>query len=850
MPTILLMKPSDCFAKLARYDRQKCLHEHMQSSMWVADWLVRGRSLLQVHTLILTLTAWQPMHFADMHICITCACRQAGMQPGVGNNANMRASGSRLHRACCAREPRYPAAAPGLHAECDGSIVDAQLTFISMPCYVQEVTNQTVFGFNLGLDGAQMYNKKQHTAWLFVLQCANLPEEYRSQSKFIMPLAVIPGPKQAPQPFFNGLMRCIALEFKAGLHGARMSMAGTTTPVMVWWLLLSIVGDTPAIRHVTLHQGCTGTRGCTHCKGVAVLDGTTNRWPPVLQHGVEIQGDPSEGPAMPLVELPVGHPDTTLGHAKHVKYGMHVEEQLASAPNMTARARINKEVGVHGLCEFARGPRTGVGRYFDYDNMVLVPLAHAALYGVVKDWLLRVLQLMAPHPRALQQMAERATHITSTCDQGRHYFDFTTKLKYYTMEEVLNFLEFYSLYIFDGIFSSIGMPYLNKMWYLLRHALCFFFRKEPVVGVASDVDTAMASLQEYAHMVHVVHADDWGIKFCKYNLHILLCRLGKQVKERGPAYVTLEFYIERAVQSMLKEPTRGRVTRNAETTAVGSILQQKAVRNARGRFPELASGMLLTAKQLLRTPDAEDEHPLHQMDRGDSAGNQLLGVGLKEHRMTPEHLGVCKEACKSVIEYVQDVRDEGWAIGDEEGATFSIFSRADVAGREVVHSERYGRNITRMSYHVLCAYEEPWCAPGERQHYIATMQMFAMAEHAGRPVLRFGVAKLQPAEVVQCGVYQHGNAQQGFGVAYRTQHGNTRVQGYMRIYGVRLEDIRHKVVQAHKPGERYAYYYEYGNMSNTGRHHEIRTRDNIADEPVDRAPVEGVDEHIERLEEE
>lgn len=179
-----------------------------------------------------------------------------------------------LHACCQHGDVVHPAAC--LMAGCchAASFVAPMLTLAGFHL-LQDLHDDRVFGFNLGLDGASLYRHKQHGTWMYFLQCADLPEEYRFQTRFTMPLAIIPGPEYPQQGMFNGVNRLIASEFKAGLKGASMQMAGRDERVTCYWLLLCIIGDTPALRHVTLHQSCSGYRGCTHCKGALPAGCTT-----------------------------------------------------------------------------------------------------------------------------------------------------------------------------------------------------------------------------------------------------------------------------------------------------------------------------------------------------------------------------------------------------------------------------------------------------------------------------------------------------------------------------------------------------------------------------------------------
>ena len=104
---------------------------------------------------------------------------------------------------------------------------------------------------------------------------------------------------------------------------------------------------------------------------------------------------------------------------------------------------------------------------------------------------------------------------------------------------------------------------------------------------ASGMMVAKRALHMYADKVF--HHPAFGLTEMRYNLHVLLCVLPRQVIYRGfsPASM-LEFFIERAVQWYIKQPVAGRVTSNFGMTQCKAVLRHLCCQRARFLFPELA----------------------------------------------------------------------------------------------------------------------------------------------------------------------------------------------------------------------------------------------------------------------
>jgi hypothetical protein len=214
-------------------------------------------------------------------------------------------------------------------------------------------------------------------------------------------------------------------------------------PLKLVLLLGGVFGDTPADRKLALWLGHAAYLGCGYC----LLRGT-------YQNGMYFLGysQPTEygrfkpderkgGDAPPDAAAPTAFcsdPVTHLPHAKQLARGLFIDRLQGTA---AAKAETCSDLGCHGT-----SPIVSALWYVDYNNLFIVPIAHAGLLGLVKGfWSL----LLAPRPGKKEEqeekwwlvspehrrlMAERAAHLTPTCDFGRLYTDIISKKGNWTME--------------------------------------------------------------------------------------------------------------------------------------------------------------------------------------------------------------------------------------------------------------------------------------------------------------------------------------------------------------------------------------------------------------------------------
>jgi hypothetical protein len=633
------------------------------------------------------------------------------------------------------------------------------------------LSDNNVSAYTLGVDGAQLFQTKVHSMWLILLQCNDLPSRCRSQRRFVKVVGIIPGPHEPKN--FQTYMTPIANEFHDGWCTVKLS---TGVEMDHRFLLAAVAGDSPGVKKVTQHVGHSAYLGCPHCvcrgeRGPTGDDGKGGGmyFPPVCKYGVYNVGErqglvPDSG-----MEARVGDVCTKSSH----------EDMKALARKVSKNQRKPGDVGFKGLCVLARSLK-----YWDYSTMVLVPLAHAALCGVVKDVVTMMLSsLGAP---AIKVIKSRAAHFTATCDIGRTYMCVVTKRGNMTMEHWLSFLEHDSVYIFHDVLPAR----FASMWLHLRKGLLYAFRKEPVHDAADGVDGMMEALHRYADELY----DTFGLTACKYNLHVLLCQLPYQYANRGPLWATMEFWIEQYIQ-FGKSSVRYRATSNPELILVHDLCVDDALQRAR-----FAKGVFRSMPA--RYNDIIQDHDRvlgGNIDEGDyDTGHMLLGAGTL--KMSSDREKVIRQA---FAELVSTTPVSGWSDGDAASAAFVIYKRADVRGIELLHSRMYKRNRTRVSRYIMAQYVEEQGV----ETYIVDVSFFVLATKGNRVPIRFAVGDISRVTLKESNV----------GSYWETYLGDNKKQGYRSNYGVRLDDMANKMIKVDVPGVTYSRFLEYANMSGTGR---------------------------------
>jgi hypothetical protein len=338
----------------------------------------------------------------------------------------------------------------------------------------------------------------------------------------------------------------------------------------------------------------------------------------------------------------------------------------------------------------------------DYTNLFVVPIAHAGLLGVVKDFWCHVLKISKQREwyvvsaEARKMLQARAAGLVATCDFGRMYTDIVGVRGNWTMEDWLHWTESWSVcllrpYVVDGVEKQILHPVAAQMWQHLRAGLLYFCRSFPVEGVTQDVAAAAAELGQYAALVE----QHFGLRMCKYNLHLLVCRIARQEAARGRAAHSTEYWLENLIQ-WAKSTVRYRTTKYPELVLAGDILLDDAI--ARCAAEHEAVRERLVEWEHVDVLGSSYSNP----DDGAADGSQLLGRG--KVLGAAERVNLDVDA--AVEEYIRKFEPAGWSVDVLAGSTVTLYSSAQAEGSELLHSLRYTRARSRVSYNVLCQFWE------------------------------------------------------------------------------------------------------------------------------------------------
>jgi hypothetical protein len=283
----------------------------------------------------------------------------------------------------------------------------------------------------------------------------------------------------------------------------------------------------------------------------------------------------------------------------------------------------------------------------------------------------------------------------------------------------------------------------------------YFCRSNPIDGVAQDVDAAVSELKQYAALVQ----QHFGVQMCKFNLHLLVCRIAKQEAARGRAAHSTEYWLEDLIQ-WAKSTVRYHTTKYPELVLADDIMLDDAIDRCTAQH------------ECVRAKLYEWEHVDGGMthrypDDGANDGSQLLGRGtLLSHH---DRLALGVDA--AVHAFVADFKPPGWSSDLIEGCNIVMYTYAQAAGSELLHSTGYTRARSRVSYNVWCQFwegevgeavsggqeaETPTDYIGKVRHFVKVVPPVVSADQLGqceRPeVLRLAIMDLHLLQGVDAGV--------------------------------------------------------------------------------------------------
>ena len=524
-----------------------------------------------------------------------------------------------------------------------------------------------------------------------------------------------------------------------------------------------VYGDTPALKKLQGWLAHNARIGCGWCWLRSVRDGNAQYW-----YGYADAVDAGRLTEQPTTAL-CGDASVRLTCQQQERRALEVVDGNAQPT----------EVGCHGI-----SPLVGTARlqecnplglpYVDYNDLWIVPIAHASLLGLVKDFwkaLLGPVKKGQPRPwyvlpaAAKDEIVKRGKAVSSTDDFGRPYRCLVNARGSWVMEDWLHWTETFSCLVLapKGIVHVLHDERLRKMWGLLRNFILHHMRMGDASldeeGFKAARHAARIDLEEYAGLAE----GHFGRVLCKYNLHMLVCRLWQQQRKRGHTAFYSEFWVELLVQ-LVKSSTKYRSTTQPELVIVNHLLLERTLAVLKREhglryFEEYISGGEMRGFNL-----------------DDGTLCQLLGSG--KVLQPAQHA----DAEEVIVRYLKDFKPDGWveaaSVGHEEDAelpggwarelvglgvdllqyTYAAqHVGADAGGQELVlKSLAYLRSVKRVSYYVQVRYEER----GAECLYVARIKHFlkcsctsdaALAVENAPEVLRIAVCDLFTAQKAQFG---------------------------------------------------------------------------------------------------
>lgn len=203
--------------------------------------------------------------------------------------------------------------------------------------------------------------------------------------------------------------------------------------------------------------------------------------------------------------------------------------------------------------------------YIDYANLFVLPLWHAMLYGLVKNFFETILEgsgvnaewyIVTKEARdrmkAKEGLVQAVSEYTNTFESI-----LGTKRSYFTMDQWLHFVLTWSTFVFGSKTDGILHADVYDAYVLLRDVVKHYC----VVCDESEFTDARRNIARDKLRRLAVTLQKWveqknaPWKLMSFNLHILVCRLHKQEQARGHTAFDNELWIERSIHT-LKEVTR------------------------------------------------------------------------------------------------------------------------------------------------------------------------------------------------------------------------------------------------------------------------------------------------------
>lgn len=566
--------------------------------------------------------------------------------------------------------------------------------------------------FDILTDWLQPWGSVAYSVGFLSVRCCDVSPRNLGKAGSSRIVVVIPGPKipQNMKPYIMGLLGDFAQGLDSKLQ-LKTNVPGHDS-ISIRPLLTGFLADSPARCKYSEFMNVGAKYACGWClyQGVPhknkVGNNSTMYYPGYLT--------PLPQEKFEKEEMTVGHEDLYLSD----------EQQLARAVEVEAGSIQPNVAGCRGVSIVCK-----MLPYVSYNNLWIIPVAHALLYGLVKELVCHLLR--APKfkecdaarnldpgedfidSKGRKLMEARAKHIHVTSDFGRSYKCVLKYMNSYKLEDWFHFVETFSPYIFRGVLP----PKMQSLWACLVEVVTFFMRPsccEDQASFEAACDAASNTLRVYANSLELA---GFPASTFTYNMHMLVCRLGRQVQWRGSSAHELEFVVEREVQ-VFKRGMGRRVCIGPERTFANKRLAQSRLHFLGLDHPTLKTMEQHTAstKSVAQTGGAYDDG--HEAEDVGHEGRYKGGAVLVGKGKAVSHPGVRAKLYAHAEAYVSRVQPQGWGILDvqtsakrtkrQPGYTHSLltYSRAECNEDFVTALGLGAGDGTRVNHWVLVNYED------------------------------------------------------------------------------------------------------------------------------------------------
>lgn len=601
---------------------------------------------------------------------------------------------------------------------------------------------------DLGYDGAKIWNHITHSTGFLALRTLDVPFWQRGKKDNVRLLALFPGPKEPDsdgmkkifmQPFVDEMEKLERVGFKV-----YDKYLGTDYILKVH--LATVSADTPARSTVS----CTSKQGAMMGDSKSIMKTQTVQ----LASGKKYSGyftgyGDVEDEAEPVVQ---DHFEklrkVTLEDGAHNddvpdtdgKYRLYATDpRLYLDHEKCVKIHDAVKTGVLNKQECGREPDPPLARipFFDICFGHVIPWVHAGLYGVLKDFICKVIlsdpakknkkkgkkknraaaaaaqpqenggaaqprtngataadeqpQVIVPQKWVMpgnqrKEMSELAKYVVLPCDNNRPYKDIVKLSGTYVMEDWAVFLEVAP--IFHELMHK-WCPAVFCMWKHLRSALLHYFCSH---GWYDGMDpeqkrkvnhNAMVNMLKYAWYVQTYV----GAFMCTLCLRLIAVHGYNQEVKTGPARHTTEYWLERHIGDHKKAFRRHGITTNPELYAANRYLRKVKIANF------LADSSVRDLRSEARK-DARRRSPTASADDKTVYDGHFLGNGTTMDKDFDEKFDLIDAARQR---YPELLREDD----DIESIEFKSFQSASKFG-EVFHSNEYTRTSSskRSSRHV------------------------------------------------------------------------------------------------------------------------------------------------------